>query len=286
MDEQFEKRGYLLEEFRLFHLRDDRGVKTEYHYHEFCKLLLLLSGGGSYTVEGRQYPLGPGDMVLLGSHCVHRSAFEPGRPYERVIVYISPEFLRRHSTPEVRLEECFSGEHGHVMHLPDKPTQRLSSLAGALEQELTTARYGSAVASAGLLLQLLVEVGRFQRDRTICWTAPMTPSSALIQSLLTHLDDNLAEDLSVDQLAERFFVSKFHLMHQFREETGTTIHSYVTEKRLFLARDLIQQGMSSTEACYQVGFGSYSSFTRAYGRLFGMTPTGRPILKRRDDLRE
>ena len=55
MDENYEKRGYLLEDFRLFHLKDDRGTKVDYHYHEFCKIVLLLSGSGSYTVEGRRY---------------------------------------------------------------------------------------------------------------------------------------------------------------------------------------------------------------------------------------
>ena len=51
MDENYEKRGYLLEDFRLFHLKDDRGTKVDYHYHEFCKIVLLLSGSGSYTVD-------------------------------------------------------------------------------------------------------------------------------------------------------------------------------------------------------------------------------------------
>ena len=66
MDENYEKRGYLLEDFRLFHLKDDRGTKVDYHYHEFCKIVLLLSGSGSYTVEGRRYLLLPGDIVLVG----------------------------------------------------------------------------------------------------------------------------------------------------------------------------------------------------------------------------
>ena len=63
----YEKRGYLLENFRLFHLRSQGGAEVDYHYHEFCKLLLLVSGTGGYTVEGRRYVLQPGDIVLFGS---------------------------------------------------------------------------------------------------------------------------------------------------------------------------------------------------------------------------
>ena len=80
LNENYEKKGYLLEDFRLFHLRGAQGVKTDFHYHEFCKLLLLVSGSGGYWAEGRQYTLLPGDVVLLGSHCVHKPEFSANAP--------------------------------------------------------------------------------------------------------------------------------------------------------------------------------------------------------------
>ena len=65
------------------------------------------------------------------------------------------------------------------------------------------------------------------------------------------------------------------MMRLFRQETGTTIHLYITQKRLMLAKDCIDSGMRATEACYRCGFRSYSSFTRACAKHFGTTPTGR-----------
>ena len=286
MEERYEKRGYLLEDFRLFHLQDARGVKTEYHYHEFCKLLLLLSGSGSYTVEGDRYPLSPGDLVLLDSHCIHRSEFEPGRPYERIILYISPELLRRSSSEDCQLTQCFSGEGGPVLRLPDAAFQRLKKLTAELEQELSGNHYGRTIASNSLLLRLLVEVGRCQQGRSARFPKPDKPGSPLIRGVLTHIEEHLEQELNIDLLAEEFYVSKFHLMRQFRQETGSTIHGYITERRLFLARDLIAQGMASTEACFHAGFGSYSSFSRAYNKLFGATPTGRAVKSAEDVLDE
>ena len=58
---EYEKRGYLLENFRLFHLQSPGGTNVEYHYHEFCKLLLLISGRGGYVVDGQRYILQPGE---------------------------------------------------------------------------------------------------------------------------------------------------------------------------------------------------------------------------------
>ena len=65
------KRGFLLENFRLFHLRSAQGTQVDYHYHEFCKLLLLVSGQGAYVVDGQRYRLQPGDAVLAkASHSI------------------------------------------------------------------------------------------------------------------------------------------------------------------------------------------------------------------------
>ena len=92
---------------------------------------------------------------------------------------------------------------------------------------------------------------------------------------MRYLDRHYAEDFNMDELAERFFISKYHMMRLFRAETGFTIHTYLQQRRLLAARQLIERGMLATEACYRCGFRSYSSFTRAYSKHFGTTPTGR-----------
>ena len=87
----------------------------------------------------------------------------------------------------------------------------------------------------------------------------------------------MPKNISIDDLAAQFFISKYHMMRRFREETGTSIHNYLSDKRLLAARDLIQSGLSATDACFRCGFRSYSAFSRAYGKLFGATPTGRIV---------
>ena len=156
MDENYEKRGYLLEDFRLFHLKDDRGTKVDYHYHEFCKIVLLLSGSGSYIVEGRRYLLLPGDVVLVGSRCVHKPEFEEGISYERVILYISPALLAESSVPDYSLEDIFSGQRGHVLRPTEDVRRRLRSLAEQLESEMAASGGENVILSRCTLLRLLV----------------------------------------------------------------------------------------------------------------------------------
>lgn len=277
MSEKYAKKGYLLEDFRLFHLKDSDGAKIDYHYHEFYKLLFFISGSGGYFVEGKRYSLTPGDIVLIGKHFVHRPEFDQGVPCERMILYISPDFLSRESAENCDLTDCFSKEYDHVLRPSEKIRQSLFSIVANIEQELSSTRYGKEILSTGMILRLLVELARSTQHKEVQKPAPMLPKSKRVLDIVHYLDSHLTEELNIDMLAEKFYLSRFHMMRRFRDETGTTIHSYISDHRLMLARDLISQGVSSTDACFRCGFGSYSSFSRAYSKFFGTTPTGRSV---------
>ena len=271
----YEKRGYLLENFRLFHLNSPRGANVEYHYHEFCKLLFLISGRGGYMVDSQRYLLQPGDVVLIGSRSVHRPELAEDSAYERVIIYIDPVFLQQFSTGECDLLSLFSGSRGHVLRLKESQRKKVAALVSALEKDLCDDSFGRELVCTGSLLRLLVEIGRAQRQEGALNPSPVTPEDPRVMEWMQYLDRHLSEDLDMDALAERFFISKFHMMRLFRAHTGFTIHTYLLQRRLLAARQLMEKGMRATEACYRCGFRSYSSFTRAYNKHFGTTPTGR-----------
>ena len=271
----YQKKGFLTEDFRLFHLRSDGGTRPEFHYHEFYKVLLLVSGSGSYTVEGCRYGVQSGDIVLVGSHSVHRPEIEPGAAYERIILYLSPEFLRRASGPSCDLTECFRGEGGHVLRPGEAERKQLFALAASLERELGEEGYGQRILCTGAVLELLVRIGRSLLRGESPRPGPLTPANERVAAIIRYLDRHLTEDIAIDDLSERFYLSKYHMMRLFRRETGTTIHGYLTERRLSLARELMLGGMNATDACFRSGWRSYSSFTRAYAKHYGSTPTGR-----------
>ena len=62
-------------------------------------------------------------------------------------------------------------------------------------------------------------------------------------------------------------------MRKFKEETGFTLHNYIVNKRLLIARTLISEGMPVTKAALESGFSEYSTFSRAYRKQFGATPS-------------
>lgn len=277
---EYQKRGYLLERFRLFHLSSPQGANVDFHYHEFCKVLLLVRGSGGYFVDGQRYRLQSGDVLLIGSRSIHRPELDSG-PYERIILYISPEYLRQESTEDCELLSLFSGEKGHVLRLRD--SRKLFRLASELERELEQEDFGREILSSSAILRLLVEIGRGFARSEDPGTGARMPVNPRIREILAYIDAHLAEDLDTQQIADAFFISKYHMMRQFRQETGTTILQYITRKRLLLAKSLMESGMRATEACYRCGFRSYSSFTRAYGHHLGTTPTGRVDSRLREE---
>ncbi|MBE6996513.1 MAG: helix-turn-helix domain-containing protein [Ruminococcaceae bacterium] len=273
MNETYQKRGYLLESFRLFHMRDIPKEKVEYHYHEFYKLLIVLSGTGGYWIDGERYQLESGDVVLLDRRLIHRPEFE--REYERVIIYISPEFLETCSAGDCALADCFSRPGQHILRLPVRDRERFLGLIRTLEEELGSAEAGKDILSGALLARALVEVYRLQQRGAFPAVQPLRPRDARVAEMLRYIEAHLGEEISVETLAEHFFLSRYHMMRLFREHTGITIHAYIQDRRLMNARDLMGQGVGATEACYKAGFNSYCTFCRAYNRRFGRSPTGR-----------
>lgn len=88
-----------------------------------------------------------------------------------------------------------------------------------------------------------------------------------------YLNSNIEKSISLDKLACRFFVSKYHLCRAFKKYSGTSVHSYINHKRIMYAKQLIESGETASGAAERVGFGDYSAFYRAYVRIVGKSPT-------------
>jgi len=146
-----------------------------------------------------------------------------------------------------------------------------------LEKELGGDAPGRVIVSRCMLLRAIAELGRELLRGGTELPGPLAARDGKILEILRYLDDNLTADISIDDLAARFYISKYHMMRRFRDEAGISIHTYLSDKRLLLARELIGNGESATDACFACGFKSYSAFSRAYGKLFGATPTGRGL---------
>ena len=270
MEQNYVQRGYLHEDFRLFHLRGAMEESVDWHYHTFHKIIEFLGGESGYGVEGKQYLLQPGDLVLVPQGCIHRPEAEPNAPYERRILYLSPEFLRR-AGGSCDLAACFDRareEFRFVVHPSDGTG---GGQLTALEHAEREDAFGRELLAQSLLFQFLIGLNRAMADDLLQYAKPAAYDRK-IESILRYLSEHLTEPVSIDDLAARFFISKYHMMRQFRAQTGYTIHGYLTGKRLMRARAMIAAGTPVLQASEESGFGDYSAFLRAYRKQFGAAP--------------
>ena len=207
----------------------------------------------------------------MGRGSIHRPEVEKDTFYERMILYISPEYLARYRTADCDLEDCFRRAQSdfHYVYRSGSGDQ-IKPLLQALEKAVNEKDFGAELLSRAVFLQLMIEINRATaRKRYITASA----GDSKIVSILQYLNLHLTEPLSIDELATRFYISKYHMMRRFKEETGYTIHSYIAEKRLLLARQLLSTGQPVTEVCYQAGYQDYSTFSRAYRKRLGASPS-------------
>lgn len=272
----YEKRGYLYDDFRMFHIMDAGIREYPYHYHDFYKLLIFLKGSITYSIEGKSYKLKAYDMVRVNKGAIHRPQVESKEPYERIVFYISEAFLKRHRTTEYNLARCFemAGEEGaDVLRFPAMTNSRLLSVIEEIEKNgQEKEQYAAKLYANVLFMEFMILVNQSCMDGTATFNRAVYFNQKMID-LIKYIGEHLTEELSIEYLAAHFYISRFHMMRQFKEETGYTIHRYITEKRVLLAKSLMAAGIAPTQACYQSGFRDYSTFSRAYKRRLAQNPS-------------
>lgn len=264
--EKYEKQGYLYDDFRMFHLKDDCGKEYKYHYHDFYKILIFISGNVTYNIEGKAYKLKPYDVVLVNRTEIHKPEAAQGEAYERVIFYISREYLELHKREEYDLADCFSRAlkaGSDVLRFPALVNARLMEVVAKIEENGRSSAYAHKLYANILFMEFMILLNRACQKEKDCFSRNITYNQKMID-LLRYINDHLKEELTIDGLAEHFYISKYYMMRQFKEETGYTIHQYITEKRVMEAKNLIMAGVSATKACYECGFRDYSTFSRAF----------------------
>ncbi len=269
------KRGYLNEDFHFFKLKDQKKNEFEFHYHDFNKIIIFLSGDVTYLIEGKAYKLKPWDILLVGKNDIHMPIISPDLTYERIVLWLNPVFLEEHNRNNCSLQNCFSLAADRKMNLIRTNKIDILSLRQnltELEEAVKDTAFGSEILKNALFIQLMVKINRLflamETDRKL----EDISYDPRIEKVLSYIKDHLEQDLSIELLAKEFYLNKYYLMHLFKQETGYTLYGYIQKKRIMKASDLIKDGLQSGEVCSLCGFGDYSAFVRAFKKEFHLSP--------------
>jgi AraC-like DNA-binding protein/quercetin dioxygenase-like cupin family protein len=256
-------------EHTFSYTRDDLAPEclTESHCHDLHEILYVSSGEGRYIVEGAEYEMHGDSLMITKPYKYHCVEVGPSTPYERYVIFFSKKSLPSELTEvlsyaEREDEDCMFLPSGAIPDGLRTSFERIR-LAESLEGECRS------LFLEALLSEILVLLAATQVEKII------PAENELGARVIRYLNDNLENDMSLDHIAKRFFVSKYYLCRAFKKYNGISIHGYVTQKRILRAKALIEMGESASGAAYRVGFGDYSAFYRAYVKQIGAPPVMR-----------
>ena len=260
-------------DFEVAHKWDTDLKDVELHHHDFYEVDFLISGDVTYVIESRVYHVKPGQMLIINPRELHQVYIQPdAAPYERYMLWIAPSLLQHLSSEQTDLCRCFDMARPHysnLLHLPAEQQKLIPAMMEALLREQKQPAFGSDLLRQNLLTELMIHINRLA-EHTSPGAQPDTNS--IVTRVIDYINAHYHEPLSLDMLAERFFISKYHLSHEFTRQMGTGIYQYIQKKRLLIARQLMADGQKPVEVYALCGFGDYAAFFRAFRKVYGLSP--------------
>ena len=262
-------------DFELQYKRDSYLKDVELHHHDFFELYFLMAGDVTYLIESKIVHVMPGDLLLISPRELHQVLIKPEMSvYERYVLWVDSQTIQRLSSQITDLNlglDPAGPLFGNQLRPNREDRNRIRDLLDALHRECSSEGYGTDLMRQSLLTQLLVTINRLLSQQGSHIDEDTRTSRAVTQ-VINYINLHYNEPLSLDMLSERFFVSKYHLSHEFNRQMGTSIYRYIQKKRLLIARQLIAQGKRPNEVHSLCGFGDYAGFYRAFKAEYGIAP--------------
>ena len=268
--------GYLNDNFKIFHIWDKIEKLFEYHHHDFSKIVILIDGDLTYYIEGKAYILKPWDILFVNKNEIHKPVVNPNKYYERIVIWLNPDFMAKYAQGNNNLLKCFEvaiKNNYNLLRLNMKSIEIIKNLIQDIQNCNNSNEFGSEILKESLFVQLMVLMNRLFLNSDKNRDIEDIQYDKTIEGVLNYINSNLENDLSIDTIASEFFISKYYLMRKFKNQIGSSIHNYVVQKRLILARSLISDGLSMSSVCSRCGFNDYSSFVRAFKKVYGVSPS-------------
>lgn len=261
-------------DYELYHYRNMGKLEVDLHHHDFYEIYLFLSGNVEYFVEGKTYSLVPGDILLINCNELHRPEISPDTLYERLVVFIRPEFVMSRSSDGANLTACFhplSKDGSHLIHPGKKMFALIKDVLAKIFSLQGSPAFGADVLKEIYITEFLVYINQCFLGGS-AKLSPTEHADRLIDKIIRFIHEHIKEELTLETIAQSLFLSKFYLSHYFKQKTGIPLYRYIKYKRLLMGRSLLRSGYSVTEAYQECGFGDYNNFIRAFKELYGISP--------------
>ena len=245
------------------------------YFHFYYNILLIQSDTIHMQVNEMNYTLRRNDLILFAPQDFHRYYADEGESYCRWDCEFSYEYIEPFLVQNEDVLRCFAPQNNAfcpIRHLDEATARELSDALSAMRALRTSEEYGSDTALRCALMRLLVRINHLFSSLPANASGTVRDDYKKLTPILKYINSHLAENLSLNALSQRFYISKFHLCRLFKKTLGYTINEYITFRRVSNVAALLRQGYSVTQACEAVTPEGVSHFIATFKKLVGVTP--------------
>lgn len=242
-----------------------------FHSHQHYEMYCLTSGTRTLFIDKTTLQLYPGSVVIIAPNTLHRFVDDTsGDVYSRMLLNYAPECFPEFLTTVRGFHTCVPESYYYFKNIrnPDY-FEHIKTIKKALTKIDNLFEF--TIYSA--FLQLFITIANEE------FASPITPkkslnSKNLIELVSLYISSHLEDDLSLNTLADKFFVSPSHLSRRFKETTNIPLSTFINEQKVQRAIWLLEEyNRPLSVIAKQSGFSSISSFNRTFKAITNHTPS-------------
>ncbi|OAS82719.1 AraC family transcriptional regulator [Metabacillus litoralis] len=243
------------------------------HFHSTFEIFYLISGKREFFLKDRTLVINEGDIVIISPNILHRTTNTEIHKHERLIVNIH-EICMAAGNPSYRniLQPLFEQEY-IIVRCPLQEQLLIETLSQSIIQEIQLKKPGFEMYAQTLVLQLLIICCRHVQQTSIEQIESPSTMHERISEVVRYINNNYMYELSLQSVADKFYVSPYYLSRFFKEVTGFTFVEYLNNVRIKEAKKLLESSSIKVNLIYKkVGFGSVTHFGRVFKAVTGYAP--------------
>lgn len=228
------------------------------HWHEHLEIHYILEGESVIQCNHETVTVKKGQCLIINSNELHYAAGGQNRYF---CIILTPSFLPKDNVIFKRIVE-----DDIISKLINQMVNEYIS-----EDELTEF---TLMGYAHLILSELYKKHIYKKLEKLSLNAYSQRTVALNETI-KYIHDNYMNELTLDSLAKRLYVTPEHLCRSFKKGTGKTVIEYINNVRIKKAKELLSTtDISITEIAYICGFNDSNYFSRKFKETTGLTPRG------------
>ena len=253
---------------------DTQSFDIPAHWHENLEIVHLLRGENVYLVSGVACPMKGDSLIFVKPGAIH--SVRNSESYEAEVILMDTRLLRGHELFIQKYLTVFENCEQDFFFF-DHQNPCYSSLSHAFQELYFSCRNQpeayelKAMSSVYRLLWIICtniasdDIRHFKgavRDNTL----------QILKQMMRYTEEHFSESISVGDLAEAACISRSSCEKMFRKVLHLSPVDYMIQVRLLKSKELLNKGLSVTQAALDSGFNSLSYFSRVFKNINGMTP--------------